>query len=156
MHPDRIHAFLFRAIRLEAAATRRYEELADAMQTWGNAEVERFFRQMSEFARLHLKEAMHRGGFRHIPDADAATPVWPDGESPECPGWQGLDGFTDVTHALQLALEAEQQSHHFYQHIADTASDVKVRWMAQEFAEEEAEHVEAVKRMIARHHSPHG
>jgi rubrerythrin len=156
MHPDRLHAFLFRAIQLEAEATSRYEELADAMQTWGNVEVERFFRQMSEFARLHLKQAMHRGGFRHLPAPGTMPPAWPDGAAPECASWEGVDGCTDVAHALQQALEAEQRSHDFYQHLADSAVEVKVRWIAQEFAEEEAEHIAAVKRLIARHHSPHG
>lgn len=156
MHPDRIHAFLFRAVQLEAQATRRYEELADAMQTWGDDDVERFFRQMSDFARLHLKEAMQRGGFRHLPNPAEAPPAWPDEEAPECANWEGVDGFTDIHQALSMALEAEQRSHDFYRQVADTTPDPKVRWMAEEFAEEEAEHVTAVQRMIAKHQAPQG
>lgn len=156
MHPDHIHAFLFRSVQLEAQATRRYEELADAMQTWGNEEVEHFFRQMSNYARLHLKEAMQRGGFRHLPNPNDAPPAWPDEDAPECAAWEGVDGFTDIQQALAMALEAEQRSHDFYRQVADTTSDPKVRWMAQEFAEEEAEHVTAVQRMLAKHHTTYG
>ncbi len=55
-----VQTFLVHAIRLESAAAHRSDELADAMQTWGNRDLEAFFRRMAEYSRGHLKEAMAR------------------------------------------------------------------------------------------------
>ncbi len=142
---------LAQAIHLEEAATRRYEELADAMQTWGNAEVEAFFRMMGEFSRRHLQLAMTRGGFRHVPRLDDPDSVWPDRDAPECAAWMGIDGMIDAEHACSLALEAENQGYQFYLGVAERAPDPKVRALAEAFAAEEAEHVAALQRLTARY-----
>ena len=63
---DSVQTFLVHAIRLESAAAHRSDELADAMQTWGNREVEALFRKMAEYSREHLKDAMARAGFRLV------------------------------------------------------------------------------------------
>lgn len=60
---DNIRRFLAHAVRLEAEAARRFDELADHLDTLGNAEVSALFRQFADFSRLHLKEAMARGDF---------------------------------------------------------------------------------------------
>ncbi|MBN9424468.1 MAG: rubrerythrin [Candidatus Accumulibacter sp. 66-26] len=147
---DRIHSFLAHAVTLEAEAARSFDELADAMQTCGNAEVEAFFRQMADYARLHLKEAMARAGFREQPQLSAEQFEWPDGEPPERPDWIGVDGFMDVDAALLLALASERRARHFYARIARTTEDPKIRAMAQEFAEEEDEHVALLEQWIRR------
>ncbi len=57
-----VQTFPVHALRLESAAAHRSDELADAMQTWGNRELEAFFRTMAEYLREHLKEARARRG----------------------------------------------------------------------------------------------
>lgn len=138
---DDIQRFLAHAIQLEKESARRYEELAEAMQSLGSMEVAEFFRQMAHYSRLHLKEAMQRGGFHDLPTLAADAYDWPEGSSPEAAAWAGVDGFMDVPGALALALDGEQRSCDYYRTIAADAEDPEVRSMAEAFAEEEAEHV---------------
>lgn len=145
-----IHLFLRHAIELEKEAARRYEELAESMQTWGNAEVETFFRRMATFSRHHLADAMERGGFRHLARMPPVEFQWPDGVSPEQFDWVGVDGFMGVDHALELALESERRGQAFYADIAAASTNPRVRTMAAEFAAEEAEHVTELEKWIAR------
>ena len=147
---DRISVFLAHAVKLETEAVRCFEDLAAAMESWGNPEVGAFFGRMAEYARLHQQDAMARAGFRGLPQLAADEWQWPDGKSPEQADWIGLDGLTGVEHALNLALQSERSSRDFYRHIANTSPDAKVCVMAREFAAEEEAHVaEVTKRILA-------
>ncbi|NMG44445.1 rubrerythrin [Aromatoleum toluvorans] len=149
-----IHLFLAHAISLEAEAARRYEELADAMHTFGNAAVEAFFRLMAHFSRQHLAEASARGGFRAVPNLRPEEYRWPDGTSPEAVTWAGVDGFLDVPAALAMALDGERRGQAFYAIIAATSRNPRVKAMAAEFAAEEAQHVADLEGRIARLTAP--
>ena len=146
-----INVFLAHAVELEREAARRYEELADSMRTDGNAEVEKFFRQMAVFSRKHLALAIERGGFHQLPALAAAGYSWPDGISPEQFDWIGVDCLIDANNALALALDGERRGHAFYAGIAAATGDPEVRTMAREFAEEEAEHVAELEKWIGRY-----
>lgn len=146
---DDIHFFLAHAIALEQDSARRYEELAEGMRTLGSAEVAAFFGQMAHYSRLHLADAMARGGFHHPPTLQASDYRWPDGCSPEAAAWAGVDAFMDVPGALALALDGETRSCQYYQWVADDTRNPRVRDMAQAFAEEEAEHVRLLLARLA-------
>ncbi len=147
---DNIEFFLAHAIQLEFEAARRYEDLRAAMQTAGNSEAEAFFKRMAEYSRLHLQEALRRGGFREIPKLAADEWQWPEGVSPEQAAWTGVDGFIDADTAFRLALDGEERSQLFYAAIVAATTDPEVRRMAREFAEEEAEHVRELELLMAR------
>jgi len=147
---DDIHRFLTHAIQLERDSARRYEELAEGMRTLGSPEVASFFQQMAHYSRLHLADAMARGGFHQPPDLRADEYQWPDGTSPEAAAWAGVDGFMDIKGALLLALDGEQRSRDFYQVIAETTGNPNVKTLAESFAEEEAEHVTQLEARIAQ------
>ncbi len=147
---DDIHLFLAHAIALERDAARRYEDLSQVMRTAGNREVQEMFERMAHFSRLHLADAMRRGGYRELPELAPDDFQWPDGESPEAARWHGVDGFMDVPMALDLALQGEVASQAFYAGVAARAGDPEVVRMAREFAEEEGEHVRELERWIAR------
>jgi hypothetical protein len=150
---ESIHTFLAHAIRLESAAAQRSDELAAAMQTWGNKDVEAFFRRMAEYSRLHLKEAMARAGFRQITELPDDGYEWPDGVPPESSDWWGVDGLMGIEHAIEMALEGERRGLEYYEHVARTTSNPKVRAAAEEFAAEEREHVAELER-VQRKHAP--
>ncbi len=145
---DDIHLFLAHAIQLEKESARRYEELATDMKTLGDPEVADFFGQMAHYSRLHLADAMARGGFHHPPELRADEYAWPDGTSPEAAAWSGADAFMDVPGALALALDGEQRACAFYRGIAESSRNPNVRMMAREFAEEEADHVAQLESRI--------
>ena len=146
-----INLFLAHAVELEREAARRYEELAEAMRSDGNTEVEKFFRQMAVFSRKHLALAVERGGFRHLPALAPNEYSWPDGISPEQFDWIGVDALLDASGALDLALDGERRGHAFYAGIAALTRDPEVKAMAKEFAAEEAEHVAELQKWIARY-----
>jgi rubrerythrin len=147
---ERIRVFLAHAVRLESEAASRFDELADAMETWGNREVEAFFRKMADYSRLHLAEAMERGGFRHVSELPPAEYEFPDIEAPESSQWVGVDGMMGVEDALLVALESERAGLAFYHNVATKTHDPVVRRMAEMFVEEERGHVEQLEHWIAR------
>lgn len=147
---DSIRKFLAHAVRLEAEAARRFDELAELMATHGNEKVEAVFRQFADFSRLHLKEAMARAGFRHIVDLPTDGYEWPNGESPEAAPWWGVDAMMDVHAAVELALVSERSGLEYYQSVAQNTKDPRIKLMAEEFAQEEAEHVMQLTHMFAK------
>ena len=144
-----VERFLAHAIQLEREAARRYEELTAAMQTDGNAALKAFFARMAFYSRKHLADAQARGGFRDLPDMRSDEYDWPDGTSPETAEWAGVDAQMDAGDALQLALASERRGHAYYAAIAATTADAELRLLAGEFAEEEAQHVAELEKLIA-------
>ena len=145
-----IRRFLAHAIRLEAEAARRFDELADDMATHGNQEVETTFRQFADLSRVHLKHAMERAGFLHVSELPEDDYDWPDGESPEAAPWWAVDAMMDARSALELALESERRGLQYYQNVADSSHDPRVVEMAKDFAAEEQKDVKLLEGMLEK------
>lgn len=144
-----VEFFLAHAVQLERDAARRYEELAAAMGTEGNRELGVFFTRMAHYSRLHLADAMARGGFRTLTPLAPHEYEWPEGTSPETAGWAGVDAQMGARDALQLALEGERRGHAYYAGIAASSPDAELRGIASQFADEEAEHVRELEKLLA-------
>jgi rubrerythrin len=144
-----VREFLAHAVQLEREAARRYEELSVAMGTEGNRELQTFFGKMAHYSRLHLAQATARGGFREVPTYAPGDYLWPDGVSPETAGWAGVDSQMGPRAALELALDGERSGHAYYASVAATTNDAELRALAGEFAEEEAEHVLELEKLLA-------
>lgn len=148
---DSVEVFLAHSIRLEQEAARRFEQLADAMQTNGNVEAGQLFKRLAAFSRMHLADAQARAGFRELPALADPDYEWPDIESPETAAIWAADPMIGREQALQVALEAESAGLAYYQSVLDATKDPEVRRFAQEFVEEEAQHVAELERWIERH-----
>ncbi|MBQ0945845.1 rubrerythrin [Ideonella sp. 4Y16] len=146
-----VNTFLAHAIQLEREAARRYEELSAALATEGNADLKAFFALMAKYSRLHLADAMARGGFREIPVIAPQDFQWPDGVSPEVADWAGVDALLDAPAALALAMDSERRGHAWYAAVAASTIDPELRALAAEFAEEEADHLRQLQALIAAH-----
>jgi rubrerythrin len=144
-----VERFLAHAIALEREAARRYEELSMAMQTEGNRELHEFFTRMAGYSRKHLAEATARAGFREIPHIGPDDFEWPDGVAPETADWAGVDALLGPRGALELALHSEQRGHAYYAAMAATTDDAELRALAGEFADEEADHIVQLEKLIA-------
>jgi rubrerythrin len=144
-----VRDFLTHAIQLEREAARRYEELSASMGTEGNKELKAFFGKMAHYSRLHLAQATARGGFRDIPTLAPHEFEWPEGVSPETAGWAGVDAQMSPLAALELALNGERSGHAYYAAVAATTKDAELRALATEFADEEADHVRELEKLIA-------
>ena len=146
-----VEEFLAYAIKLEEEAMLRFGELADSMQSYGNAEVAKLFRKLSEYSSWHMGDAKARAGFREIPEIAAHDFHWPQGESPERAAIWAADPFMAREDALHIALEAEKAGLGFYAHVYETTSDPEIKALCKEFVEEETEHVQELEKWIAAH-----
>lgn len=144
-----VEEFLAYAIKLEEEAMLRFGELADSMETYGNAEVGKLFRKLSEYSKWHMGDAKARAGFREIPEMAPHEYHWPQGESPERAAIWGADPFLARDEALAIALEAEKAGLAFYAHVLETSDDPEIKVLAREFVAEESEHVAELEKWIA-------
>ncbi|MFT4095545.1 MAG: ferritin family protein [Rhodoblastus sp.] len=146
-----VEEFLACSIRLEKEAADRYAELADAMEASGNREVGKLFRQLSDYSRMHLADAMARGGFREIPELADGDFGWRSFENPETAAIWAADPLIGREQALEIALDAETAGYDYYKGVLDTTDDPEIKAFAKEFVEEESEHVAALHKWIAAH-----
>jgi rubrerythrin len=148
-----VEIFLAHAIRLEQEAALRFAQLADAMETSGNAQVGKLFRCLAEYSRMHLADAHARAGFREIPQLQESEYQWPNIESPETAAIWAADPFIGREQALKIALDAESAGLAYYQSIRDSTTDPEVKRFATEFVEEETQHVAELTRWLALQHA---
>ncbi len=150
---DNLEEFFGYAVKVEQDAALHYDKLGASMEQVGNAEVAQLFRQLADYSRLHLEEAKKRAGSidysLHIPP----DYVWPDQATPERTDlWAGDSTLTRLD-ALKAALQGEQRGYEFYYAVAGKSKNPEIVANAKEFVKEEAEHVEILKRWIAREES---
>ncbi|MGD9541242.1 ferritin-like domain-containing protein [Methylocystis sp.] len=148
---ESVEEFLAYAIRLEQDAAERFGQLADAMESSGNREVGKLFRQLADYSRLHLDDARARAGFRKMPEKAPTDFVWPDIESPETAAIWAADPFLGRGQALEIALEAERAGFDYYKHVLETTQDPEIKTLAKEFVQEERAHVAELQKWIAAH-----
>ncbi|KPG01611.1 ferritin family protein [Rhodopseudomonas palustris] len=148
---ETVEEFLAHSIRLEQEAALRFGQLADAMDSCGNKEVSKLFRQLADYSRMHQADAQARAGFRDIPQMEAGDFKWPGIESPEAAAIWGTDPFIGRDLALQIALEAETGAYDWYKNVLDTTADPEIKALAKEFVAEESGHVAELHRWIALH-----
>ncbi len=147
-----LERFLRCAAMLEADAADGYDQLAQKMDELGDDEVAALFAKFGEFSRLHHKEVreVQQRELGKVFDDRLDDVLWPDQWSPENPlAHAELDGITPKK-AIETALETERRACDFYATIAGQTRSERVQDLAQEFAEEEAEHVEHLERWLER------
>ncbi len=121
------------------------------MESSGNREVSKLFRQLSEYSKMHLADATARAGYRVIPPIQADEFAWPDLESPEAAAIWAADPMIGREQALEIALEAEMAGLRYYRSVLDTTTDPEIKMLAKEFVLEESEHVAELNKWIAAH-----
>lgn len=142
------------AYRIEADAVERYRLLADQMEVHNNPELVAVFRDLARAEGLHAEEIRRQAGDIDVVAHAERVGGWPRGESPEEADLSSAHYMMTPWHALQLALAGEKRALAFFSRIAETAKDPKVRQMAEEFVEEEAEHVNLVHRLLRKYPPP--
>ena len=143
------------AYRIELDAVERYGVLADQMETHNNPELTKVFRDLSRAESIHAAEIREMAGDTDLNGrANALHSIWPKGESPEEVDLGAVHYLMTPWHALQLCLAGEKRALTFFTSIAETAKDAKVKEMAAELVEEEAEHVNLVYRLMRKYPEP--
>lgn len=142
------------AYRIEADAVQRYTLLADQMETHNNRELMLVFRDLARAEGLHAEEIRKLSSDPNLAERAERIPGWTRGDSPEEVDLGAAHYLMTPWHALQLSLAGEQRALDFFTSIADTATDAKVKEMAEEFVEEETEHVNLVHRLLRKYPKP--
>ncbi len=146
---ETVETFLAHAIQLEREAADRFNQLAEAMESGGNKEVGRLFRQLAHYSQLHLADAHERSGFREIPELKPGEFEWPDAESPESAAIWAADPLIGPDEALETALAAEMAGLGYYSDVLARTADPEIIAFAKQFVDEESGHVAELKRWIA-------
>jgi rubrerythrin len=143
------------AYRIEVDAIERYRLLADQMETHNNTELTKVFRDLSKAESIHAAEIREMAGDSDLAGrANALHSIWRKGESPEEVDLGAAHYLMTPWHALQLCLAGEKRALAFFSSIVETAKDPKVKDMAAELVEEEAEHVNLVYRLLRKYPEP--
>ena len=142
------------AYQIEADAVERYDLLADQMATHNNPELVGVFRDLSRAEAIHRDEICRIADGIDVVAHAQRMAKWRRGESPEAASLGEAHYLMTPWHALQLALAAEQRALAFFQSVAGSATDPAIKKLADEFVEEEAEHVNLVHRLLRKYPKP--
>lgn len=142
------------AYQIEHDAVERYNVLADQMETHNNPELVKIFRDLARAEAIHGEEIRRLAGdFDVVSHARQMARFGRTG-SPEEADLDAAHYLMTPWHALQLSLAGEQRALAYFVKIVETATDPKVKALAEELVEEEAEHVNLVHRLLRRYPKP--
>ena len=141
------------AYQIEADAVERYGLLAEQMETHNNPELVKVFRDLARAEGIHAEEIRRLGGDIDVVAHARRVGHW-KGDSPEQADLSEAHYLMTPWHALQMALAGEKRALEFFKHVVETTQDAKIKQMAAEFVEEEAEHVNLVHRLLRKYPIP--
>ncbi len=143
------HAY---AIELDAVA--RYTELAGQMEVHNNPELAVVFGKLAKIEQIHADEIAERAKGLDLPKLSPWEYQWQGLESPEAVDAGQAHYLMTPYQALQLSLVGETAARDFYEVLAGSATDPQVKTLAEEFAEEEREHVRLIEEWMAKYPAP--
>lgn len=141
------------AYQIEADAVERYGLLADQMETHNNPELVKVFRDLARAEGIHAEEIRRLAGDIDVVAHAHLAGRW-KGESPEEADLSTAHYMMTPWHALQMALAGEKRALEFFKTIVAATKDRKIKKLAEEFVEEEAEHVSLVHRLLRKYPAP--
>ena len=142
------------AYQIEIDAVDRYNLLADQMETHNNAELAKVFRDLARAEGIHGEEIRRLAGEFDVAAHARQIAKFERSESPEEADLSSAHYMMTPWHALQLSLGGEERALAYFTSIVETAKDPKVKALAAELVEEEAEHVSLVHRLLLRYPKP--
>lgn len=142
------------AYQIEIDAVERYNVLANQMETHNNPELVKIFRDLARAEGIHAEEICRLAGDFDVVDHARQIARFGRSESPEEASLDDAHYLMTPWHALQLSLAGEKRALMYFSGIVETATDHKVKAMAAELVEEEAEHVNLVNRLLTRYPRP--
>jgi len=138
-----------RAYAMELEATERYAQFAEQLDTHNNREVAQMFRKLADVEALHARRILEEMQWPSMPALPPAY-AWETVEGPETAAFDQLHYLMQPFHALEIALECEQQAQKYFEDIAAGDVPPAVRKAALEMAEEEREHVGLIRDWMKR------
>jgi rubrerythrin len=112
------------------------------------------FRDLARAEGIHAEEIKRMAGDLDVAAHAQAMGGWQGGESPEEADLAEAHYMMTPWHALQMALGGEKRALAFFETVVASTTDAKIKAMAEEFVEEEAEHVNLVYRLLKKYPAP--
>lgn len=136
------------AILIEDEAYERYKFFAAQLGHRFDGDAASVFHRMEEAEAKHGMELMKRREklFGKVPMRVSAGDLF----DVEAPGMGDIRSSMTAKQALDLSLTAEQRAHDFYDDALPYVTNDEVKTLFAELREEEVEHVEMVKALLAR------
>jgi len=136
------------AILIEDEAKERYEEFAENLTLHHTPGAAEFFVTMAGNEAKHGTDLLlrRRALFGDAPTRVSRDMLW----DVEAPGYDQPRMFMTVREAMDVALESEVKAHDFFDAALAFVANAEVRSLFEELREEETEHQELVKAVIAR------
>jgi rubrerythrin len=145
---------LAHALVIELEAVQSYLDLAAQMHECGNDPVAKLFSKMAEYEQVHADKIRTQAGDIELPELAPWEYRWPGFEPPENIDTAGIHYLMTPHQALALALENETSAMEFFEEVAGNSADEKVRALAEEFADDERQHVAWMKEWLAKYPPP--
>lgn len=151
-HVESIDEFYARAYALELEASERYGDLAEQLEAHNNREVAALFRKIADIEMRHAEEIRRQAGAALVSTAMASSPQ--DFGAPEGPDYADAHYLMTPYHALAIAAESERRAEAYFDAIARSTTDEKIRTLARQMAAEERAHAELVQSWLAAYPEP--
>jgi rubrerythrin len=136
------------AISIEEDAKERYDDFAGQMDAHRTPDSAKFFRFMAANEVKHAEKlAAQRQDLFGDEPSTADTSVLYDIEAPE---FDAARAFMSVRAALDVAMESEVKAYEFYDNALAEISDAEVRELFLQLRDEEAQHQELIKEIMAK------
>lgn len=145
---------LLHALIIELEAVQSYLDLAAQMKECGNEPVAELFAKMAEYEQEHADRIRKWADDIELPELAPWEYRWPGFEPPENIDAAGVHYLMTPHQALKLALENEKNAMSFFEDIAKSNTDERVRLLAEEFAEDERQHVAWMEEWLAKYPPP--
>jgi len=140
--------FLAHAIALEQEAVEQLNEVAEMMAVHNNEDLHRLFSELAGYGVEHANSIEALAADRNLPGFHPWEYEWLDDESPELGELSELRYQMTPQQALKFALGRELNAQNFYLDIAENGETDAIRSLAQEFADEEGEHVRLLEERL--------
>lgn len=138
------------AYEIETDAVERYKMLADQMQTHNNQELTRIFLDLARAEGIHADEIRRLADDAGVSLEAPPIRAWRT-ESPEAVELNAAHYLMTPKEALQMALGGEERALAFWTELAAATMHPGIKKLAEEFVDEEYEHVELCHRLIRRY-----
>jgi erythrin-vacuolar iron transport family protein len=136
------------AILIEDEAKERYEEFAQNLAFHHTPDAANFFATMAGNEAKHGADLLERRQalFGTAPVRVTRDMLW----DVEAPGYEQPRAFMTARQAMEIALASEVKAFDFFEATLGHVQDPEVRTLFHELRDEEAEHQQMVKAVIAK------
>lgn len=149
--PRTLADFMVLAWQMECEAADRYAELADVMEVHNNRDVAALFRRLAAIEQIHARRIMADMHWKAPPaPPPPGSDAWGGLEAPETTPSDEVHYLMQPYQALALALAAERRAVAFFDRLARSVGDERVRAAAEAMRDEECEHVTLVEEWMRK------